>query len=345
MSETPWYLAPGGESECDRLDDGRIWRSRQASGQYADLPDATEQEMLDFLATTPWRDGLRQRLRDKPWLAAIITDPRRAAAVLRVPLAPQSRILDVGAGWGQLSIPLAQRGHQVVALDQTPNRLRLLDAISRQEGATCDLLCGDIETAPLRNNTFDLIILNGVLEWTVRDRSSDASPATHQVAVLEHCRSLLAPGGQIFLAIENALGLKYLMGSREDHCGHPWIGLIEEAQAESAWRQIGAPGIKAKTHDLDGYRQLFARAGLLEQHAWGCFPDYKLPSHVIPLHEINRFLMGEASWTEHHGDNGDMISDEWPLRPTYRRFARLGCGMAVAPSFAFILTSITTHRD
>ena len=339
MIPAPWYLEENSAAEWHRIDDGRIIKATYCSGHYADLPDAAELELLQFLAENPWREGLRKRLVDNPWLASIITDPRRPAALLRVPLSPGSRVLDVGAGWGQLSIPLAHRGHQVVAFDQTPNRLRLVDAIARQEGVSCDLVCGDIETAPLRQGSFDLIILNGVLEWTVRDRVTDASPDMHQVVVLEKCRSLLAPGGRIFLAIENALGLKYLMGSREDHCGQPWIGLMEDNEAHAAWQAIGASGIKARIHDLEGYRLLFARAGLSEQAAWGCFPDYKLPSHVIPLDMIDRFLISDAAWDEHHGDNGMPISPIWPLRATYKRFARLNCAASVAPSYAFLLSA------
>lgn len=316
----------------------KILLQRDREGHYTDLPDTQEAELLKFLAANPWRDGLRERLKSNPWLAAIVTDPRRSAAVLRVPLHPNSRILDVGSGWGQLTVPLARLGHQVVALDQTPNRLRLVDAIANQEGVACDLFCGDIETAPLKPGTFDLVILNGVLEWTVRNRTN-ISPATHQVTVLERCSSLLAPNGRIFLAIENALGLKYLMGAREDHCGQPWLGLMDDHQADLAWRALGTPGINARIHDLNGYRQLFARAGLVEMMAWGCFPDYKLPSHVVPLKDTDQFLLGEASWTEYHGDNGTPLPEAWPLRAAYQRLARQGCGAAMAPSYAFLLSA------
>lgn len=339
MPDASWYLDP---QDCDSLAqmDTGILCSPNSIGRYADLQQQDELETLEFLRVHPWREGLAQRLADRPWLRDIIIDPRRPAAVLGIGLTPGLRVLDVGSGWGQLSIPLAKLGHRVCSLDQTPSRLRLMMAIARQESVSLAPICGDIETFPVRKQGFDLVILNGVLEWTVRDRTAaSTSAADHQVAVLQRCRSLLAPGGRIFLAIENALGLKYLMGSREDHAGVPWAGLADDHQSEQIWRRAGADCMRARTHDLAGYRSIIAKAGLIEGAAWGCFPDYKLPNHVVPLAGIDKFLLGEPDWMEHHGDNGAPLPTDWPWREAYRRFARLGCGWAVAPSYAFVLTA------
>ena len=336
MSE-PWFIDATGEGRMVRHESG-ILADRQAEGDYADLCGDEERTVLAFLAARPWREGLREHFADRPWLRDIITDPRRAAAILQVPLAPGSRVLDVGSGWGQLAVPLAQRGHEVVCLDQTPSRLLLLQAIARQEGVAPHLVHGDIETLPLAGGAFDLIVLNGVLEWTVRGRAAEAAPAAHQAAVLRRCAGLLRPGGCIFLAIENALGLKYLMGSRDDHCGLPWVTLAGDDDAERRWRQAGVGLQRARTHDLAGYRTIFADAGLGEELAWACFPDYKLPRHVVPLHTVDNFLLNVPSMPEHHGDNGEALPTEWPLLDAYRRLACNGAGGLFAPSYAFLLS-------
>ena len=46
----------------------------------------------------------------------------------------QTPILEVGAGSGRLTVPLARAGHEIVAVDDSPSMLRLLRERLEQEG-------------------------------------------------------------------------------------------------------------------------------------------------------------------------------------------------------------------
>jgi len=71
-------------------------------------------------------------------------------------LAPQGRVLELGAGTGRLAIPLAQRGLEMHALDGSAEMLRRLAAKPGGERVTCHV--GDMAT-DLPPGPFDLVFV------------------------------------------------------------------------------------------------------------------------------------------------------------------------------------------
>ncbi len=61
------------------------------------------------------------------------------------------KVLDVGAGTGRLSLPLANRGAYVTALDVSPKMLELI------KNPNIETVVGDAESLPFENNTFDIV--------------------------------------------------------------------------------------------------------------------------------------------------------------------------------------------
>ena len=57
------------------------------------------------------------------------------------------KILDVGAGTGRLSLPMANRGAQVIALDVSPKMLELI------KNSKIETVVGDAESLPFKNET------------------------------------------------------------------------------------------------------------------------------------------------------------------------------------------------
>ncbi len=86
-----------------------------------------------------------------------------------IKLQPQ-RILDVGAGTGQLTLQLTRRykNCEVIALDLAPAMLKL----ARQRLGMLDkwfgkqrFICGDADQLPLADNSVDMIISNLAIQW------------------------------------------------------------------------------------------------------------------------------------------------------------------------------------
>ncbi len=63
------------------------------------------------------------------------------------------KVLDVGAGTGRLSLPLANRGAHVIALDVSPKMLELL----KKKNSKIITVVGDAESLPFEKETFDIV--------------------------------------------------------------------------------------------------------------------------------------------------------------------------------------------
>src|SRR3989338_2646430 len=63
------------------------------------------------------------------------------------------KILDVGAGTGRLSLPLANRWASVTALDVSPKMLELV----KKKNSKIITVVGDAESLPFEKETFDIV--------------------------------------------------------------------------------------------------------------------------------------------------------------------------------------------
>ena len=108
------------------------------------------------------------------------------------------RVLDFGCGTGALSIALALEGANVVGVDPTP--VSLDAALARAQYFGCErhfqaVKVGTAPGLPFPDRSFDVVILNSVLEFIPQDREK---------YVLDFVR-LLTPGGHLVISTENGL--------------------------------------------------------------------------------------------------------------------------------------------
>ncbi len=302
---------------------------------YRDTPASELQGIItDIERGVPWREAVGVRYAERyPWLHRIITDPSRDLFFRMYPPPSGARILDIGAGWGQIALPLARAGYSVCALEPTPERLKFIQAAARQEGlldtmwfVQADFL--EVEFA----SRFDLVTCIGVLEW-VPKFAPDLDPVEAQRRFLAKIRTLLAPQGTLIIGIENRLGLKYLLGAPDDHIGHAGITMYDGDLADAKWRAISGQPLRSRTYTRSEYEQLLTEAGYDRPSIWGAFPDYKLPTQIIPCGaDLERFLATEFV-EEHDGVRGAPLACQVELRSHYRSLAALGIASEFAPSF------------
>lgn len=312
---------------------------KEYDGNYADLTSKEELRILEELEKKPWRSVIAAEFaQTSPWLYQIIVDRGRSLFLDLLSLPKDGVFLDVGSGWGQISLPLNKYGN-VIALDLTANRLNLLQAIAQQEQVSLSYAQGNFLTFPFKQNVFDLIIFNGSFEWLGIGREEGKRIQEVQLEALCRARDLLKPEGQIYIGIENSLGLKYLLGAPDDHSGIKYISFLPEILAQRSYCPNQEDQIlPAKTWSLTEYRQLITQAGLEEDKIYGCFPDYKLIRYMIDLKEINEYLMQRGLQVpEHNGINGSLFEHETELDALYRLLAKNGIVQYFCPSYGMIL--------
>jgi 2-polyprenyl-3-methyl-5-hydroxy-6-metoxy-1,4-benzoquinol methylase len=291
-----------------------------------DYSDSSEQRILGIL------ENAGDRSAESDELAAHISDwpsryhlSRQRANLLRpLQLGDGLRVLEVGAGTGVLSRFLGEQGAEVVALEGQLDRARAAAARCR-DLSNVEVVCGALARFE-DSEGFDLVCVVGVLEYA----GSAAGGAAGHPAFLEGAVELLRPAGAVLLAIENQLGLKYLLGYREDHLGLPWVGVE------------GYPGSHGiRTFSRAGLRHLLVSCGLPDQHWLYPFPDYKLPTVVLGealYREPDAVDLVDQLVREPATDDAGSPALLCNARRAHRVMLEAGLGPEVANSFMVVAT-------
>ena len=294
-------------------------------GDSLPYSDGAEDELLAVMRATEDRrvgsDELASAIHD--WPTAYHLAPERAVLLAPVAIGSGDRVLDVGAGSGVNTRICADRGAAVTAVEGSAARAELIaHRCAGQEDV--GVLCGPLEAlGDDGREAYDVVLLVGVLEYAGTTHGGGSGPA----ALLSRAVDALAPGGVVVLAIENRLGLKYLLGFPEDHLGLPWVGWEGYRDGEpTTWSR----------RELAG---MLADAGLAAQKWLYPFPDYKLPTAVLAEEiygqpdgvDIVDQIVGHPSSREYA--RPVVVTDE---RAAHRALLTAGLGPDVANSFLVV---------
>ena len=324
------------------LKPGDIWTSQSSEETYRDRPASEFWDIVKAVnAGQPWREAVAARYaQTNPWLHQIVTSPKRDLFFRQHPPKTGARILDIGSGLGQIALPLAREaGAEVVALEPTPERLAFIQAAAQQEGVAdrmyflqADFF--DIAFPP----RFDLVTCVGVLEWVPKFHRGN--PREVQIEFLRHARSLLAPGGQLVIGIENRLGLKYLLGAPDDHIGTANIAVYDATLATEKWLKQTDQLLRSFTFTRVELAELLTAAGFCGAQFFAALPDYKLPELILPLdRSVDDHFITDKFIPEHDGVTGQTLAFQAELRSHYCSFAQLGIAENFVPSF-FVTVSV-----
>lgn len=102
------------------------------------------------------------------------------------------RVLEVGAGTGRDSFPLAQCGARVVQLDYSVQSLAILRDLAAQQNIPVEIVGGDTFSLPFRDGSFDVVFHQGLLEHF-------REPAAQKL--LEENIRVLRPGGLLLVDV------------------------------------------------------------------------------------------------------------------------------------------------
>lgn len=264
--------------------DSGLWRLPGADPEqafaYSD-GDSEEAYVLEVIAnasdTSSTSTELESYIHD--WPSEYHLTTKRAHLLRALDLSGLENVLELGCGCGAISRYLAEQGLQVDAIEGSSRRASI--ALSRcRDLKNINIINSNFNHLQLPAAAYDAVFLIGVLEYAKRFCPDAADDRSAVLEILAAVQNSLKPGGVVITAIENRLGLKYLMGATEDHYGVPYIGI--HRYPESA-------GIR--TYDQGEWRSLLADAGLHGSVFLAPFPDYKIPSVV--LHE--EFLKDAAA--------------------------------------------------
>ncbi|MGO9829579.1 MAG: class I SAM-dependent methyltransferase [Myxococcaceae bacterium] len=240
-------------------------RPAAAAFRYSDGVEV-EQRLLGLMRGVSDRSvfsaELRQAIAD--WPSEYHLSAFRHCLLRPLAIRPGERVLEVGAGCGALTRYLGELGADVTAVEGSLTRATITS--ERCRGLPNVKVVNDDLLQFSSPDEFDWLLLVGVLEYAPVFSASPA-PARHYLSRLKR---FLVPEGNVVVAIENKLGLKYFNGCGEDHLGIPFFG-IQDLYGKTTPRTFGRSDLAA---------ELLA-AGFPHTRFYYPFPDYKLPSVIF----------------------------------------------------------------
>ena len=311
---------------------------------FTDAPAGVLQRLTEEIRTgVPWREVVAREFAARdPWLSRIITSPARDLFFRQfLPLTDQ-QVLDVGSGWGQQALAFAPR-NSVCAVEPNPDKLDFLMAAAGQMKSSRRLYFVQADFLQLEfPPVFDVVTCGGVFEWAGAF-TGEPDPQAAQAGFLRRARLALKDGGRCIIGIENRLGLKYLLGVRDDHTGVAGISVLDYPLAKARWQAKNGDDLRAITYTLAEYKTLLRDAGFRQSEFFAAFPDYKLPQQIVPCEPgtaVDDFFLRGGFVPEHDGFDGTLLppTRQEELQSHYRSLARLVVAARFAPSF-FVVSS------
>jgi SAM-dependent methyltransferase len=259
----------------------------------------------DFVGSFPYwgeipleqMQEVNRQVQRGPWKAALLDSPepsvRRAATMILnldranwrwlLDLPRESRVLDLGAGMGANSHALATYYREVIAVEPGVERTQFMQQRFAQEKlSNVKILRSSVWALPFPKASFDLVVMNGVLEWVATGRPGD--PGEIQDAALRNVIALLKPGGYLYLGIENRLAAGYFIGYNDPHCGLPFVTILPRPLAHwYAKRKGQSEGYRNYLYSSRGYQKLLRKAGFTSLEMYVALPSYNYPRFLIPL--------------------------------------------------------------
>jgi len=229
------------------------------------------------------RDIFEVLANDNRWPVLYHLSSMRRNIVLPMDLSKEDVVLEIGSGMGAITEPLSERVKEVDCIELSKVR-SLTNAYRNKDHDNITIHVGSFNKIKLKKK-YNVIVLIGVLEYAELYIDSP-NPF---MGFLKALYNLLKPGGKIYIAIENRLGVKYLAGNPEDHWGRSYLGVEGYITEEKG----------AKTFSKSELEQLLKDSGFTNLYFYYPFPDYKLPKYIYSDEYLPK------------------ISDEIPANVTY----------------------------
>lgn len=200
---------------------------------------------------------------EKEWQVFYQLSDLRTGIINWYEFAPESRVLEIGAGFGALTGCLCGKCAHVTVTERSLYRARAI-AARYPERNQLDVYAGEVFDMEF-GTTFDYIVLIGLLE-RIGGGSRKKEP---YVSYLKKLQKLLSPWGKILFAVENRFGLRYFCGAPEPHTNRAFDGM-------NGYRQ-GTGGYSFSRQEVI---ELAEEAGFGFHKFYYPLPDYKLPQLI-----------------------------------------------------------------
>jgi len=212
-------------------------------------------------------ESLELQAQISDWPTEYHLSSSRANLLKPLKLKGVTRVLELGCGCGSITRYLGEQDGLIVdAVEGSPSRAGLA-ALRCRDLDNVTICTANFNEIDFPDSYYDLVLFIGVTEYAGRfsERETDEEALAD---LLKLGKRTAKNDGVTLVAIENRLGLKYLLGASEDHYAVPYLGLDNypdstgiRTYSQSEWRE---------------HANIFSSIEFMFP-----FPDYKVPTAVL----------------------------------------------------------------
>jgi SAM-dependent methyltransferase len=216
-----------------------------------------------------------------------LLDVDRLKYVDLIDLQSTDNVLEIGASMGQHSRIISQQCKHLEALEVVHEQAAFAKLWCEQSGQdNVNVSAGGSDGfLPYKDNSFDVLIMNYVLEWCAG--RSIKHPREFHLHMLSECQRVLRPGGRFFLSTKNRHNIALLLGGVDEHLGFRFGNALPRRLSSILGRWIKTGDKLVKSGELRGYlhsrmsiEQLFRQAGFVELKPFLLLPDARRPNFI-----------------------------------------------------------------
>lgn len=201
---------------------------------------------------------------DNRWPILYHLSPIRENLLEWFPFSETASLLEIGAGCGALTGLFCKKVAKVTAVELSKKRSEII-GYRHKSMNNLEIVVGNLNEIKF-DGLFNYITLIGVLEYAGRFTKSEHP----YLDFLKFIHTLLDENGQLLVAIENKLGLKYWAGYPEDHTGQLFEGIENYGEDKGV-----------RTFSKKELSNILTEAGFDEMVYYYPFPDYKMPTQIF----------------------------------------------------------------
>ena len=261
--------------------DSTLW---EGEDRYSD-GDAVENQLLEIVQHHSEAELETIAISSGSWPILYHLSPLRRNLIEWYPFEKGAKVLELGSGCGAITGALLNRGLKVTCVDLSKRR-STINALRHKEAEDLVIRIRTMDDyLEETQEKFDYVLLLGVFEYA----SVFTGHINAHEELLNKINRVLMPGGTVFIAIENRLGLKYFAGAREDHTGVFFDGI-----------QGYSNPLGPKTFSRNELINIAHHNGFSTEFYYP-YPDYKFPIQIFSDNRLPK--LGELSRNWHSFDS------------------------------------------